>query len=114
MHRDQPAATPRPPYVAVIFSSQRTAGSDAEYAATADRMVELAMSMPGYLGVESVRGADGFGITVSYWKDEESVRNWQQHAEHLEAQRRGREQWYSRFELRVCRVERAYGFTRPT
>jgi heme-degrading monooxygenase HmoA len=114
MNADQPARTPKPPYVAVIFSSQRMPDDGADYAAMADRMVEMAKTMPGYLGVESVRGSDGFGITVSYWKDEESVRHWQQNAEHLEAQRLGREKWYERFETRVCKVERAYGFQKPS
>jgi heme-degrading monooxygenase HmoA len=114
MTPDHSAAIPRPPYIAVIFSSQRTQDGDAEYAAMADRMAELAKTMPGYLGIESVRGADGFGITVSYWKDEESVRHWQQHVEHLDVQRLGRAQWYSSFELRVCKVERAYGFKRSS
>ena len=103
-----------PPYFAVIFSSVRTAADADGYAATADRMVELAATMPGFLGIESVRGDDGFGITVSYWASEEAIRAWQRHAEHLEAQRLGRERWYERFELRVCRVERAYGFSRST
>jgi heme-degrading monooxygenase HmoA len=75
-------------------------------------MVELAATVPGFLGIDSARGADGFGITVSYWASEEAIRAWQRHAEHLEAQRLGRERWYERFELRVCRVERAYGFSR--
>jgi heme-degrading monooxygenase HmoA len=69
--------------------------------------------MPGFLGVESVRGPDGFGITVSYWASEAAISNWQQHAEHLAAQHLGRERWYARFQLRVCRVERAYAFARP-
>ncbi len=60
------AQTPEPPYYAVIFSSLRTDG-DASYAQMADRMVELAAQQPGFLGAESTRGADGFGITVSYW-----------------------------------------------
>jgi heme-degrading monooxygenase HmoA len=109
----QPAATPAPPYYAVVFSSVRTAADPDGYDAAADRMVELARGMPGFLGVESVRGADGFGITVSYWQAEADIRRWQQHAEHLHAQAQGRATWYGRFELRVCRVERAYGFTRP-
>ncbi len=105
------AAITRPtPYFAVIFTSVRT-GTDAEgYAAAAGRMAELAAAMPGYLGIESVRGADGVGITVSYWESEEAIRGWQRHGEHLEAQRLGRERWYEAFEMRVCRVERAYGF----
>ncbi|HLJ96481.1 MAG TPA: antibiotic biosynthesis monooxygenase [Gemmataceae bacterium] len=107
---DQPARTPQPPYYAVVFSSVRTAADPAGYEAMADRMVELAQSMPGFLGMESARGADGFGITVSYWESEENIRHWQQHAEHLHAQHMGRRLWYARFQLRVCKVERAYGF----
>ena len=110
---EEPAPTPAPPYVAVIFSSVRTGDDPEGYGTMAERMVALARTMPGFLGVESVRGPDGFGITVSYWTDEGAVGDWQQHAEHLAAQRLGRERWYARFQLRVCRVERAHGFTRP-
>jgi heme-degrading monooxygenase HmoA len=103
------------PYYAVIFSSQRSqinraegAAGDDGYGAMGDRMVELAAQQPGYLGVESVRGVDGFGITVSYWESESAIRNWKAQTEHLEAQRLGREKWYEHFELRVAKVERAY------
>ena len=68
---------------------------------------ELAARQPGYLGVESVRGADGFGITVSYWESQEAIRAWRDEAEHRIAQDRGRREWYEAYELRVCRVERA-------
>jgi len=108
----EPAQTPQPPYFAVIFSSIRTGDNAPDYGVMAERMVSLAQTMPGFLGIESVRDADGFGITVSYWTSEEAIAHWQRHIEHLEAQRLGRERWYQRFELRVCRVERAYGFTR--
>jgi heme-degrading monooxygenase HmoA len=100
-----------PPYFAVIFSSQRSSDPDAhpdEYDATARRMMELAETMPGFLGVESVRGADGFGITVSYWKDEESIAHWRRHSEHALAQQRGKQEWYFHYELRIARVERGY------
>jgi heme-degrading monooxygenase HmoA len=107
---EQPATTPEPPYFAVVFSAVRTAEDAAGYAEMADPMVTLAAHMSGFLGIESVRGDDGFGITVSYWSTEAAIRNWQQNAEHLEAQHLGRERWYERFQLRVCRVERAYGF----
>lgn len=72
----------------------------------ADRMMELAQSVPGFLGVESARGDDGFGITVSYWETEGHIRDWRQHAEHLVAQKLGRTVWYDRYTLRVCKVER--------
>ena len=102
------ARTPRPPYYAVIFTSLRTGGDDG-YGATADRMVELAAQQPGYLGVESVRGTDGLGITVSYWDSEAAIAAWRAHAEHTLARERGRRGWYAHYELRVAKVERAYG-----
>jgi len=102
------AKTPTPPYYAVIFSSQRTPG-DAGYGAMADHMVELAATQPGYLGIESCRGEDGFGITVSYWRSEQDITAWKRNAEHAAARQLGRERWYGHFELRVARVERAYG-----
>ena len=101
------AAAPDPPYLAVIFSSQRTEG-DQGYGAMAERMVELARSQPGFLGVESARDAQGFGITVSYWRDEAAIAAWKAQGEHAVAQRLGWETWYSAFHLRVCRVEREY------
>jgi heme-degrading monooxygenase HmoA len=102
------ARLPKPNYYAVIFSSLRTTG-DNGYSRMAERMVELAKEQPGYLGVESARGADGFGITVSYWESEEAIRNWKKHAEHLIAQETGIRHWYEHYELRVAKVERAYG-----
>jgi heme-degrading monooxygenase HmoA len=99
---------PAPPYYAVIFSSRR-APLDQGYGAMAERMLELARAQPGFLGVESVRDASGLGITVSYWRDEESIALWRRHAEHLVAQERGRREWYEAYELRVARVERARG-----
>lgn len=105
-----PARTPRPPYFAVVFTSVRTVDDPDGYAAMADRMVELAAQQPGFLGVESARGDNGLGITVSYWSSLESIRNWRANAEHQVAQARGRSEWYERFALRVCRVERETGF----
>ena len=101
------ANTPPPPYYAVIFSSTRTS-TEAGYAETAARMMELARQQPGFLGVESAR--DGVGITVSYWESEEAIRAWHANAEHQLAQREGYAKWYSAFELRVARVERAHSF----
>lgn len=99
------ANTPAPPYYAVIFTSLRTEG-DQGYGAMAERMVALAAQQPGFLGAESVR--DGLGITVSYWADLESIAAWKQQAEHLQAQRLGRERWYADFRVRIARIERDY------
>lgn len=104
----QLAATPEPPYYAVIFTSRRTEG-DRGYGAMAERMVELAGQQPGFLGVESARGADGLGITVSYWRDEASIAAWKRDTEHRQAQHAGQHTWYADYQVRVAKVERAYG-----
>ena len=103
------AQLPQPPYYAVIFSSLRNGDDEAGYARAAERMLELAAQQPGYLGVEAARGADGFGITVSYWDSEAAISAWKQHAEHAATRERGRSHWYDHFELRVAKVGRAYG-----
>lgn len=105
------APRPEPPYYAVIFTSQRTDG-DHGYAAMADRMVELAAQQPGYLGVESTRDDAGLGITVSYWRSQGDIAAWRRVLEHTAARNQGRTQWYSHYELRIARVERAYGWDR--
>lgn len=103
----------KPPYYAVLFTNQRTAIDDAGYGAMAERMVELAQQQPGFLGVESVRDAAGVGITVSYWESLDAIRAWKANEEHLVAQARGRSDWYAQFQLRICKVEREYGFNAP-
>jgi heme-degrading monooxygenase HmoA len=101
------ATTPEPPYYAVIFTSKRTE-SDHGYEAMAQAMFELALKQPGCLGAETARAPDGIGITVAYFKDDDAIRSWKQNAQHLVAQKFGKERWYSHYELRVAKVERAY------
>lgn len=100
------AATPKPPYYAVIFTSHRTDG-DNGYGDMATKMVKLAAQQPGYLGVESAR--ENLGITVSYWSDLESIKNWKADIEHKQAQKFGHKKWYSSFKVRISKVERDYG-----
>ena len=103
------AKTPEPPYYAVIFTSVRTEG-ERGYGKMAGRMEELAGAEPGYLGIESARNAEGFGITVSYWSSEEAIVRWKANMEHRAAQEAGRKSWYAGYTIRIAKVERAYGF----
>jgi len=96
---------PPPPYWVVIFASRRSAADDG-YAAMSARMEELARASDGYLWHESVRGADGCGLTLSYWRSEADIAAWKARAEHLAAQRAG-PRWYDQYEVRVVRVTRA-------
>jgi heme-degrading monooxygenase HmoA len=95
-------------YYAVIFTSEMRASS-VGYEEMAQAMLNLARKQPGYLGVETARGPDGTGITVSYWRTEHDIQAWRQNAEHGLAQEKGRQDWYSQYRVRVCKVEREYG-----
>jgi heme-degrading monooxygenase HmoA len=107
------APRPEPPYYAVIFTAQRTGGDDDDGdAEAAARMAELAAQQNGYLGVESTRDATGLGITVSYWRTLDDIAAWRRQLEHSAARDKGRARWYSHYELRIARVERAYGWDR--
>ncbi|WMI65948.1 antibiotic biosynthesis monooxygenase [Aestuariibaculum sp. YM273] len=101
------ANTPEPPYYAVIFSSIKT-NKDEGYEEMAEFMVNLAKQQEGFLGIESAR--DEIGITVSYWKDFESIRNWKNQVDHQVAQKRGKKEWYKAYKVRIAKVERDYGF----
>ena len=108
---DQLAKGFEPPYYAVIFTSLRTEG-DNGYEAMAGRMFDLCSGQPGFLGLESARGEDGLGITVCYWESLEAIKHWKENVEHLEAQLKGRTEWYQQYATRVCKVEYDYEFNK--
>ncbi len=101
------ANTPKPPYYAVIFSSLKIE-EDKGYSKMAERMLELASQQDGFLGAESAR--EELGITVSYWRDENSIVKWKANLEHIEAQKKGQKLWYKNYKIRIAKVERDYEF----
>lgn len=102
------AQTPEPPYYACIFTSLRKEGEDG-YTEASKIMLERTSGMPGFLGVESARNAQGFGITVSYWGSLEAMQAWKADAEHRLMQQQG-PRWYENYRVRIAKVEREYGF----
>ena len=94
--------------IAVIFCAQRTGDGEDAYQAAAAAMGALAAQQPGYLGEDHARSADGFGITVSYWRDDACAKAWRDHPDHALIRDQGRDQWYSAYSLHVARVERGY------
>ncbi len=95
------------PYYAVIFTSTLTENTEG-YSEMAQKMEDLAKTQSGFLGIDSAR--EDVGITVSYWESLDAIKIWKQHSEHLVAQQKGREQWYSWYNTRICKVEREYEF----
>jgi heme-degrading monooxygenase HmoA len=103
------AHTPPPPYYAVILTSTRTEGENG-YNEMAKKMEELAKQQSGYLGIESARNE--IGITVSYWKNLDSIKHWKHQTDHLIAQQKGINDWYSNYKVRICKVEKDYEYIR--
>jgi heme-degrading monooxygenase HmoA len=97
--------------VAVIFTSKRTKVVD-NYSAVNDELEAMAAELPGFIKTEWSRNEDGFGISISYWKTMEDARNFKKIPEHLMAQQNGRDKWYEWYNVKVCTVEREYGFTK--
>lgn len=96
--------------VAVIFTSRRTVDHEGDYARMAARMDELVREQPGFLSITSVRDPrTREGVTVASFTDEDAVRAWRQHPEHIEAQRRGIADFYEEYHVTVATVDREYG-----
>jgi heme-degrading monooxygenase HmoA len=96
-------------YYAVIFTSMKNKTAPG-YDEMAVQMERLSSCQEGFLGIQSVRGDDGVGITVSYWRSLKDIANWKNQSEHKLAQQKGRADWYAGYEVRVCKVEREYNF----
>ncbi|MDD7884791.1 antibiotic biosynthesis monooxygenase [Flavivirga sp. 57AJ16] len=95
------------PYYAVIFTSTQNETIEG-YSEMANKMEALAKQQDGYLGMDSAR--EHVGITISYWESLDAIRNWKQQSDHLQAQLKGRSEWYSWYHVRICKVEREYEF----
>ena len=108
------AQTPEPPYIAVIFTNLRTESDDEGYGQTAEEMVALGSKQDGFLGIESTRDNNGYGITVSYWRNEDAIKKWKAVADHQTAQKAGRKKWYRAYITRIATVTRDYGFSQQT
>ena len=92
----------------VVFVAHRTTADDDGYAAAAAAMAALAARQPGYRGIESVRGADGVGVTISYWEDDAAAIAWRDQPDHAAVRAQGRARWYDRYEIAVGPVARSY------
>jgi heme-degrading monooxygenase HmoA len=102
-----------PGTIAVIFMSKRSDADVEGYAAAADDMRQAAERFPGYVGIWSARGADGVGITVSYWANEDAARAWKADAAHAAIREQGRAKWYHWYDMAIAEVTRSYAWQRP-
>ena len=101
------AKTPETPYYAVIFTAIPNKVR-VGYNEMAKEMIKLSHKQDGFLGYES--GKEELEITVSYWKDLDSIKNWKNNLAHKNAQEKGKDFWYSSYKVRIAKVEKDYEF----
>lgn len=97
--------------VVILFRTRLRADCPASYAPLAERMLELARAIPGFVSFHHYQAADGERISVVEFESEASAHAWRDHPEHLEAQGRGRDEFYAWYRLQVCRQERETAFS---
>ncbi|HTL18580.1 MAG TPA: antibiotic biosynthesis monooxygenase [Patescibacteria group bacterium] len=95
--------------IVTIFRSRLRPEQQEAYQRMATRMHELAEQMPGFISIKTFSAPDGERVSIVEFESEETHNAWRRHPEHQEAQRLGRELFYSEFHLQVCKLERAYG-----
>ena len=96
--------------IVTVFRSRLMPGVQDEYVTLADRMNELAATMPGYISHKGFFAEDGERCTIVEFESEEGMRAWRMHPEHREAQRKARDVYYAEYNLQVCELVRQSGF----
>ena len=96
--------------VVVVFRSRLKPGIEQELQETDARMAALAATMPGFVSYRQYTSADGEEIALVEFASHETAAAWRAHPEHREAQRLGRERWFSEYRITVCDTVRDYSF----
>ncbi|MEO7577960.1 MAG: antibiotic biosynthesis monooxygenase [Massilia sp.] len=97
--------------IAVIFEVLPSEGRAGEYFDTAAGLRARLEQVDGFISIERFASLTQPGklLSLSFWRDEESVRAWRCGDAHRAAQARGREGVFAEYRLRVAQVLRDYG-----
>lgn len=94
--------------IVTIFRSRLRPEYTDQYERLAPRLRALAESMPGFVSAKTYTAPDGERVSIEVFESPETHEAWRNHSQHREAQRLGREKFYSEFHVQVCQVERDY------
>ncbi len=95
---------PDGPRILTVFRSRLKPESVAEYHETAQRMLDLARSMPGFVDFKAFEANDGERVSIITFASMETHRAWREHPEHRAAQRAGRDRFYASYDISVTEV----------
>jgi heme-degrading monooxygenase HmoA len=96
----------KPPYYAVIFSSEKSETLDG-FEEMDEKILKLAIQQEGFLGYES-SGNGKENIFISYWKNLKAIDAWRHNMQHIEAKELGIKHWYKRYLSQICKVEHSH------
>lgn len=98
--------------IIILFRSKLTPMAGDDYAAMNTELELLVASNPGFIEAKGFTAADGERLTVVWWRDQETLREWQQQMRHRAAQGEGRKRWYEYYKMEVAEVFRQSDFER--
>lgn len=98
---------------ALIFEAQPHHDQKAAYLAAAEQLRPLLAGIDGFISVERFESLTQTGkiLSLSYWRDEASVRQWRNVEAHRRIQDAGRRAIFADYRLRVAQVMRDYGLS---
>lgn len=97
--------------IAVIFEVVPREGRRDDYLAIAAKLRPLLDGIDGFISVERFQSITDPRkmLSLSFFRDEEAVKQWRQVAEHRAAQAAGRGGIFEDYKLRIASVVRDYG-----
>lgn len=97
--------------IAVIFEVEPANGDAAPYLDIAAGLIDELRTIDGFLSVERFQSLTTPGklLSLSFWRDEDSVKRWRTLDSHRRAQQAGRGGVFQNYRLRVAQVLRDYG-----
>jgi heme-degrading monooxygenase HmoA len=99
--------------IAVIFEVWAAQGRKQDYLGIAGALRADLDHVDGFISVERFQSLSDPEklLSLSFWRDEEAVKNWRNHSKHRESQTKGRAGVFADYRLRVAAVMRDYGLT---
>jgi heme-degrading monooxygenase HmoA len=96
--------------IVTVFRSRLRPDIGDDYLALSNRMFELAQTMPGFVAIKDFVAEDGERVAIVEFAHADGQHAWRSHPAHIEAQKLGREKYYSEYHIQTCTLDRESKF----
>ena len=96
--------------IIVVFEFNVNKGREKDYFLEVEKLQTEIQNAEGFIGVDRFESnkTKGYYVSVSSWKDEQSVNKWHKNSKHAIAQNLGKKEIFKSFRIRVAKVFRDY------